>query len=138
METNIVECESINSSSEEYISDSKVCKEKIKNTSEGNSKTSLSSVSSENVSTVGYSLPFKSSKRHGIFLNNSKPNKWRRSMEEFSRASQKYSFESFCGVNDHLPNGFYDARRDHPFKPLINFQKENLFLDSQEMRSWMQ
>lgn len=266
LEQDVVECESINSSSEEEVSNSNVRKEKIKNPSEGSSKTSLSSHSSENMSTVRYSLafrprkvwkrqrrdnqqqkarqerlnssrklraeghqerentgivmesvpvsngevPIKSScsekeldpqvqdvarrgkdpdetrsimdrsgtsidlvkesgqldgcseasnddfpkpgkrqlddcseatndeftklgKRHGIFIENSKPSKRRRSMEEFSWASQKYSIESFCGVNDHLPDGFYDAGRDRPFKPLINFEKENLCLDSREI-----
>lgn len=75
----------------------------------------------------------KPGKRHGIFIDNSKASKRRRSMEEFSWASQKYSIESFCGVNDHLPDGFYDAGRDRPFKPLINFEKENLCLDSREV-----
>lgn len=75
----------------------------------------------------------KSGKRPGIFINNSKPSKRRRSMEEFSWASQKYNDGSFCGVNDHLPDGFYDAGRDRPFKPLINFEKENLCLDSREV-----
>lgn len=306
LEQDVVQCESINSSSEEQLSDSNGCKEKVKNSSEGNSKTSLSSHSSENVSTVRYSLPFrprkvwkrqrrdnqqqkarqerlnssrkirseghqerenigsimesvpvsngqiyhgqesveapikktysekeldpqvqdvsrrgkhpnnsgcnnareldsisplqkptgkgrlpledldgkflcctdsvtsnsnkvinnvrsimdrsgtsvalvkesgqlngcsearnddfpKPGKRHGIFINNSKPSKRRRSMEEFSWASQKYSSGSFCGVNDHLPDGFYDAGRDRPFMPLINFEKENLCLDSREV-----
>lgn len=75
----------------------------------------------------------KLGKRHGILIKNTKPSKRRRSVEEFSWASQKYSFESFCGVNDHLPDGFYDAGRDRPFKPLINFEKENLSLDSREI-----
>ncbi|KAH9298102.1 hypothetical protein KI387_029784, partial [Taxus chinensis] len=75
----------------------------------------------------------KTSRRHGVYINNPKPSKRIRSVQEFSRVSQKYSNESFCGVNDILPDGFYDAGRDRPFKPLKNFEKENLCLGTREV-----
>eukprot|EP01018_Ginkgo_biloba_P004060 Gb_34638 [translate_table: standard] len=75
----------------------------------------------------------KPGRRQGRCINNPKPSKRRRSVDEFSKVSQKYCSESFCSVSDHLPDGFYDAGRDRPFKPLRNFEKESLCLDSREV-----
>ncbi|GLJ44197.1 hypothetical protein SUGI_0922540 [Cryptomeria japonica] len=75
----------------------------------------------------------KTGRRHGVCIKNPKPSKRIRSVQEFYRVSQKYSNESFCGVNDILPDGFYDAGRDRPFKPLRNFEKENVCLGTREV-----
>ncbi|XP_050372064.1 uncharacterized protein LOC126789986 [Argentina anserina] len=46
--------------------------------------------------------------------------------------SCKYSNMSFCGAEDHIPDGFYDAGRDRPFMPLESY--EQIFhLDSREV-----
>ncbi|KAL6571465.1 hypothetical protein OROHE_003108 [Orobanche hederae] len=39
-----------------------------------------------------------------------------------SYLSCQYSEKSFCGIADHLPDGFYDAGRDRPFRPLDSYE----------------
>ncbi|KAL7124023.1 hypothetical protein ABFS83_14G020600 [Erythranthe nasuta] len=64
------------------------------------------------------------SKRHSEKdLDNPKPTKSRRPANDPSYLSCQYSEKSFCGVADHLPDGFYDAGRDRPFMPLGNYEK---------------
>ncbi|XP_070018221.1 uncharacterized protein [Nicotiana sylvestris] len=72
------------------------------------------------------------SKRHldGV-IDNPKPCKTRRPTDD-SDLSCKYSMISFCGINDYLPDGFYDAGRDRPFMSLRNYE-QNLHLDSREV-----
>ncbi|KAF6161821.1 hypothetical protein GIB67_008582 [Kingdonia uniflora] len=73
------------------------------------------------------------SKRHSDRdLNNPKPSKSRRPVGDHSNLSCKYSIESFCSSNDHLPDGFYDAGRDRPFMSLQNYD-QSLSLDSREV-----
>ncbi|PRQ40614.1 putative dual-specificity kinase TKL-Pl-2 family [Rosa chinensis] len=49
-----------------------------------------------------------------------------------SNLSQKFSDTSFCGIEDSLQDGFYDAGRDRPFMPLESYD-ENFPLDSREV-----
>lgn len=71
-------------------------------------------------------------KRHGDRdLDNPKPSK-RRPIDDNSEISCKYSSNSFCGIDDHLPDGFYDAGRDRPFLPLHSYE-QNANLDSREV-----
>lgn len=73
------------------------------------------------------------SKRHfDGDLDNPKPSKFRRPTDGHSNLSCKYSNLSFCGIEDHLPDGFYDAGRDRPFMPLRSYE-ENLPADSREV-----
>ncbi|KAG6582336.1 Dynein regulatory complex subunit 7, partial [Cucurbita argyrosperma subsp. sororia] len=65
-------------------------------------------------------------------LDNPKPCKSRRPAEDSSRLTCKYNSTSFCGVDEHLPDGFYDAGRDYPFMPLRNYE-QNFLLDSREV-----
>ncbi|KAL6194906.1 hypothetical protein ACLB2K_035981 [Fragaria x ananassa] len=46
--------------------------------------------------------------------------------------SCKYNNMSFCGAEDHLPDGFYDAGRDRPFMPLESYEQISQ-LDSREV-----
>ncbi|CAH9083659.1 unnamed protein product [Cuscuta epithymum] len=71
-------------------------------------------------------------KRHfdGV-LENPKPSKTRRPTDP-AILSQKYSDLSFCGIDDLLPDGFYDAGRDRPFMPL-SFYEQTLLLGSREV-----
>ncbi|XWS13726.1 hypothetical protein CRYUN_Cryun36dG0062600 [Craigia yunnanensis] len=73
------------------------------------------------------------SKRHSDrVLNNPKPCKSRKPTDYCSNLSRKYSTTSFCGTEDHLPDGFYDAGRDRSFMPLSSY--EQIFhLDSREV-----
>lgn len=72
-------------------------------------------------------------KRHSDqVLDNPKPSKYRRPTGDHSAMSSKYSRESFCSIEDYLPDGFYDAGRDRPFMP-ISFYEKNLHLDSREV-----
>ncbi|VFQ86365.1 unnamed protein product [Cuscuta campestris] len=72
------------------------------------------------------------SKRHfDGSLENPKPSKTRRPTNP-SYLSQKYSDLSFCGIDDLLPDGFYDAGRDRPFMPLSIYD-QNLPLGSREV-----
>ncbi|XP_055813579.1 uncharacterized protein LOC129883054 [Solanum dulcamara] len=72
------------------------------------------------------------SKRHldGV-IDNPKPCKTRRPTDH-SEVSCKYSMMSFCGIDDYLPDGFYDAGRDRPFMSLRSYE-QNLHLDSREV-----
>lgn len=72
------------------------------------------------------------SKRHSDRdLDNPKPSKSRRPIDH-SDLSSKYSSTSFCSIDDHLPDGFYDAGRDRPFMPLRSYE-QTLHLDSREV-----
>lgn len=73
------------------------------------------------------------SKRHcDRDLDNPKPSKFRRPVDDCSFLSCKYSAESFCSIDDHLPDGFYDAGRDRPFMTLEEYE-QSLCLDSREV-----
>ncbi|URD74714.1 STYKc [Musa troglodytarum] len=73
------------------------------------------------------------SKRHSDKdLDNPKPSKFRKPVEDFSDLSCKYSIQSHCSVDDHIPDGFYDAGRHQPFRSLQDFE-QNLCLDSREV-----
>lgn len=73
------------------------------------------------------------SKRHcDRDLDNPKPSKFRRPVDNCSFLSCKYSTESFCSIDDHLPDGFYDAGRDRPFMSLEEYE-QSLCLDSREV-----
>ncbi|KAF8037837.1 hypothetical protein BT93_B0624 [Corymbia citriodora subsp. variegata] len=65
-------------------------------------------------------------------LDNPKPCKCRRPADESLDLSRQYCDFSFCGVEDYLPDGFYDAGRDRPFMPLSSY-KRNLPIDSREV-----
>lgn len=53
-------------------------------------------------------------------------------LSDSSKLSQKFSYKSFCSVEDSISDGFYDAGRDRPFMPLNSYEK--LFhLDSREV-----
>ncbi|KAK1270768.1 Phosphoenolpyruvate carboxylase kinase 1 [Acorus gramineus] len=65
-------------------------------------------------------------------LSNPKPSKCQRPFDGSLSISCKYSTESFCSIDDHLPDGFYDAGRDRPFMPLQNYEHV-LSLDSREV-----
>ncbi|XP_039040154.1 uncharacterized protein LOC120178362 isoform X2 [Hibiscus syriacus] len=75
---------------------------------------------------------FKSKRHSERDLNNPKPCKSRKPTDYCSNISQKYSTTSFCGTEDYLTDGFYDAGRDRPFMPLTSY--EQIFnLDSREV-----
>ncbi|KMS96166.1 hypothetical protein BVRB_001470 [Beta vulgaris subsp. vulgaris] len=57
------------------------------------------------------------------YLDSPKPSKSRRSTEDQSGISHKYNMMSFCGIEDHLPDGFYDAGRDRPFMSLGDYEQ---------------
>ncbi|KAK3149382.1 hypothetical protein QOZ80_3AG0216650 [Eleusine coracana subsp. coracana] len=63
------------------------------------------------------------SKRHPDMDSNPKPSKFPRPIDECSKLSYKYSVESFCSIDDHLPDGFYDAGRDMPFMSLEEYER---------------
>ena len=65
-------------------------------------------------------------------LDNPKPCKSRKPVGDASLLSRKYSKFSFCGIEDHLSDGFYDAGRDRPFMPLESYE-QNHCLDSREV-----
>ncbi|KAK4434057.1 putative serine/threonine-protein kinase DDB [Sesamum alatum] len=72
-----------------------------------------------------YSHCVQKPKRHSEEdLYNPKPTKSRRPTNDPSYLSCLYSKRSFCGVADHLPDGFYDAGRDRPFMPLGSYEKK--------------
>ncbi|CAA7394889.1 unnamed protein product [Spirodela intermedia] len=72
------------------------------------------------------------SKRHcDVSLDNPK-RKCHRPFEGCSCLSCKYSSESYCGIDDHIPDGFYDAGRDRRCMPLCNYD-QSLCLDSREV-----
>ncbi|KAG0621501.1 hypothetical protein M758_3G025100 [Ceratodon purpureus] len=64
---------------------------------------------------------------------NPHPSKRRRSRPDFSEISYKYYSESFCGFNERLPDGFYDAGRDRPFSSLEDLEKEQPSFNSREV-----
>ncbi|KAF7806914.1 Mitogen-activated protein kinase kinase kinase 1 [Senna tora] len=78
-------------------------------------------------------LKCSKSKRHSDRdLDNPKPCKSRKPIGDSSLLSHKYSSLSFCGIEDHLPDGFYDAGRDRPFMPLESYE-QNQCLASREV-----
>ncbi|XP_015888142.1 uncharacterized protein LOC107423136 [Ziziphus jujuba] len=73
------------------------------------------------------------SKRHSDRdLDNPKPCKTRRPIDDSAGLSRKYSNVSFCSVEDFLPDGFFDAGRDRPFMLLKSYE-QNFHLDSREV-----
>ena len=73
-------------------------------------------------------------RRHGSATDrNPKPSKRRRSAQDFSEISYKYYSESFCGIHERLPDGFYDGGRDRPFCSLEVLEKEQPSLNSREV-----
>ncbi|XVF28760.1 hypothetical protein REPUB_Repub15cG0058500 [Reevesia pubescens] len=75
---------------------------------------------------------FKSKRHSDRDLKNPKPCKSRKQTDYCSNLTRKYSITSFCGSEDHLPDGFYDAGRDRPFMQLSCY--EQIFhLDSREV-----
>ncbi|XP_060960525.1 uncharacterized protein LOC115722204 isoform X6 [Cannabis sativa] len=76
---------------------------------------------------------YSNSKRHcDRDLDNPKPCKSRKSFDDSASVSRKYSDTSFCGIEDFLPDGFYDAGRDRPFMPVRNYE-QSFPLDSREV-----
>ncbi|POO02074.1 Serine/threonine protein kinase [Trema orientale] len=76
---------------------------------------------------------YSKSKRHcDKDLDNPKPCKSRRAIDDSASLSRKYSSTSFCSIEDFLPDGFYDAGRDRPFMPLTNYE-QSFHLDSREV-----
>ncbi|XP_062108307.1 uncharacterized protein LOC133819151 [Humulus lupulus] len=76
---------------------------------------------------------YSKSKRHcEKDLDNPKPCKSRRSIDDCASVSRKYSDTSFCSVEDFLPDGFYDAGRDRPFMAVRNYE-QSFPLDSREV-----
>ncbi|CAM8905480.1 unnamed protein product [Rhodiola kirilowii] len=73
----------------------------------------------------------KSKRNSNTSLDNLKPHKRRNTVHNFD-LSWKFSNDSFCGIEDHLADGFYDAGRDRPFMPLEDYEKL-LDLDSREV-----
>lgn len=73
------------------------------------------------------------SKRHSDKdLDNPKPSKFRKPIVDCSYLANKYCVESFCSIEDHLPDGFYDAGRDRPFKSLQEYE-QSVCIDSREV-----
>ncbi|XP_020586040.1 uncharacterized protein LOC110028506 [Phalaenopsis equestris] len=73
------------------------------------------------------------SKRHSDKdLDNPKPAKFRKPVVDCSYLASKYCVESFCSFEDHLPDGFYDAGRDRPFKSLQEYE-QCVCIDSREV-----
>jgi hypothetical protein len=75
---------------------------------------------------------FKSKRHSDRDLDNPKPCKSRKPIGDGSILSSKYSKISFCGTEDHLSDGFYDAGRDRPFMPLESYE-QNQCLASREV-----
>ncbi|CAK8575753.1 unnamed protein product [Lathyrus sativus] len=75
---------------------------------------------------------FKSKRHSDRDLDNPKPRKSRKPISDGSLLSSKYSKISFCGTEDHLSDGFYDAGRDRPFMPLESYE-QNQCLASREV-----
>lgn len=83
------------------------------------------SVSSEpvvNSSSVRVKHKLKSKRHCDRELDNPKPSKFRRPVND-SSVSWKYNTESFCSIDDRLPDGFFDAGRDRPFLSLEEHEK---------------
>ncbi|GAV57544.1 Pkinase domain-containing protein/LRR_4 domain-containing protein/LRR_7 domain-containing protein/EDR1 domain-containing protein [Cephalotus follicularis] len=75
---------------------------------------------------------FKTKRHCDRDLDNPKPCKSRKQPDDSSYLSHKYSNTSFCGIEDYLPDGFYDAGRDRPFMHLGSYE-QILHLDSREV-----
>ncbi|CAK7327136.1 unnamed protein product [Dovyalis caffra] len=86
----------------------------------------------ESLSSEKSKITYKLKRHYDRDLDNPKPCKCRRPTEDSSSLSHKYSDLSFCSIEDHLPDGFYDAGRDRPFMPLRSFE-QILPLDSREV-----
>ncbi|XP_071685901.1 uncharacterized protein [Rutidosis leptorrhynchoides] len=74
----------------------------------------------------------KHSRRYSESIKKTEHPKKRRLIEQCLDMSHKYSTMSFCSIDDHLPDGFYDAGRDRPFLPLIRYEN-NLHIGSREV-----
>ncbi|KAJ8543449.1 hypothetical protein K7X08_005972 [Anisodus acutangulus] len=85
----------------------------------------------ESSSSVVSNSPPKSKRHLDGVIDNPKQCKTRRPTDH-SELSCKYSMMSFCGIDDYLPDGFYDAGRDEPFMSLRSYE-QNLHLDSREV-----
>ncbi|KAJ9538320.1 hypothetical protein OSB04_031053, partial [Centaurea solstitialis] len=97
------------------------------------SLTEVKQAQDEHLVVVDNSFATTQSKRHSEKdLDNPKPRKSRRPTDRHLDVSTKYSTMSFCSIEDHLPDGFYDAGRDRPFLPLSSYEK-NLHLGSREV-----
>lgn len=68
-------------------------------------------------------LTVKSKRHSDKDLDNPKPSKFRKPVVDCSYLANKYCVESFCSIEDHLPDGFYDAGRDRPFKSLQEYEQ---------------
>lgn len=75
---------------------------------------------------------FKSKRHSDRDLDNPKPCKCQRPTGDGACLSRKYSNLSFCSIEDHIPDGFYDAGRDRPFMSLGSYE-QILHLDSREV-----
>ncbi|KAK8936882.1 hypothetical protein KSP39_PZI012297 [Platanthera zijinensis] len=77
-------------------------------------------------------LTMKSKRQSDKDLDNPKPSKFRKPVEDCSYIANKYCMESFCSIEDHLPDGFYDAGRDRPFMSLQDYE-QSVCIDSREI-----
>ncbi|WCJ23869.1 Leucine-rich repeat protein kinase family protein [Euphorbia peplus] len=77
-------------------------------------------------------IVYKSKRHSDRDLDNPKPCKYHKPTGDCSTLSRKYRDMSFCGIEDRLADGFYDAGRDRPFLPL-NIYEQMLPLDSREV-----
>ncbi|KAG0458383.1 hypothetical protein HPP92_023540 [Vanilla planifolia] len=68
-------------------------------------------------------VAFKSKRHFDGDLDNPKPSKFRRPIVDCSYLARKYSMESFCSTDDHIPDGFYDAGRDRQFMSLDDYEQ---------------
>ncbi|KAK7270555.1 hypothetical protein RIF29_23780 [Crotalaria pallida] len=75
---------------------------------------------------------YKSKRHSDRDIDNPKPCKSRKPIGDSSLLSCQYSKISFCGIEDHLSDGFYDAGRDRPFMPLESYERNQCF-DSREV-----
>lgn len=78
------------------------------------------------------SVNLKSKRHPEKDLDSPKPRKSRRPFDRHLNVCLKYSTESFCSTEDHLPDGFYDAGRDRPFMPLRSYE-ENFHIGTREV-----
>uniref|UniRef100_A0A803NAG5 Protein kinase domain-containing protein n=1 Tax=Chenopodium quinoa TaxID=63459 RepID=A0A803NAG5_CHEQI len=86
----------------------------------------------ESISSPVSKASHKCKRQSDKYLDNPKPRKSRRSTDDQAATSRIYNFTSFCGVKDHLPDGFYDAGRDRPFMSLRDYE-QNLEIHSREV-----
>lgn len=77
-------------------------------------------------------LSMKSKRRFVEDIDGPKSKKFKMLVDEHIDISSKYSSESLCGIGDLLPDGFYDAGRDRPFRPLQNYLEASC-MDSREI-----